>query len=71
MANGWMFLNFEDETDKQIEALLTLLQKEYPAIDESSTIYRKSVMLTVPPYQIDSIKRFIKNIFPTCNITWV
>lgn len=71
MANGWIFLNFKDETDEQIEALLTLLQKEYPAMDEPSTIYRGSVMLTVPPHQIDSVKRFVQNIFSTCDITWV
>lgn len=71
MANGWMFLNFENETDEQIEALLTLLQKEYPTIDEPSTIYRKSVMLTVPPHQIDSVRRFVQSIFPTCDVAWV
>lgn len=72
MANGWMFLYYDQSSEEEIKEHLKMISEQFPEADiGESEIYCGSVMLEVPPHLVRDIKEYIHSTSKDCEVNWV
>lgn len=72
MANGWMFLHYDQSSKEEIEEHLQKISEQFPEADiDMCEIYRGSVMIEVPPRMVKEVEEYIHFTSDDCDVTWV